>query len=414
MKLEILPHLDDPSYLEKLYRNNKLAFKKEFTTLYPGLKGKPLADFWHERLNFETDELNWGNGRELGLVLMASLCAGLLAKLPAIFSLPVEFFYSRNIGFIIFPALAAYFSWRQKLSSVKIALLAIAILIGVLYINLLPNEPQSDTLTLSCIHLIIVLWALLGFVFVGNRTNSIGRRLEYLQYNGDLVVISALICIAGAMMTGITIGLFSLIGLEIGEFYFKNFVIFFLPAVPIFGTFLIQSNPLLVGKVSPVIAKIFSPLVLVMLFIYLIAMVYSGKNPYNDREFLLIFNLLLIGVLAIIFFSVAETSKNTQNRTELWILLLLSIVTITVNCIALSAIVFRIAEWGITPNRAAVLGANLLILINLGLVTRQFLMALSGRATIQGVGHTTARYLPLYAIWALIVTFLFPFLFGFQ
>jgi hypothetical protein len=85
----------------------------------------------------------------------------------------------------------------------------------------------------------------------------------------------------------------------------------------------------------------------------------------------LIFNALLIGVMAIIFFSVAETSTTTKGRTEIFVLLLLSIVTIIVNGIALSAILFRIAEWGVTPNRAAVLGSNFLILINLLLVTGQ-------------------------------------------
>ncbi|GAB1374555.1 hypothetical protein MASR1M46_14410 [Bacteroidales bacterium] len=63
------------------------------------------------------------------------------------------------------------------------------------------------------------------------------------------------------------------------------------------------------GKVSPVIAKIFSPLVLIMLLVFLSAMAFSGKDPYNDREFLIIFNALLVGVMAIIFFSVAESSS---------------------------------------------------------------------------------------------------------
>src|SRR5690606_32941994 len=133
------------------------------------------------------------------------------------------------------------------------------------------------------------------------------KRLGFLKYNGDLIVITTLIMIAGGIMSGVTIGLFSLIGFDNKEFYIENIVFFVLPAAPIIGTYLAQTNPQLVGKVSPVIAKIFSPLVLVMLVIYLIAMIYSGKNLYNDREFLLIFNALLIGVLAIIFFSVAGT-----------------------------------------------------------------------------------------------------------
>src|SRR5690606_24629420 len=130
---------------------------------------------------------------------------------------------------------------------------------------------------------------------------------------------------------GVTIGLFSLIGYNIEAFYAEYVVVFGLPAAPILGTYLTQGNPQLVDKVSPVIAKIFSPLVLVMLVIYLVAMVYSGKDPYNDREFLLIFNALLIGVMAIIFFSIAGTTGTRKSKPEILVLILLSVVTILVN-----------------------------------------------------------------------------------
>lgn len=187
---------------------------------------------------------------------------------------------------------------------------------------------ESDTLVLSCIHLTLFLWAILGFAFTGKLGNNEERRLSYLKYNGDLVVITTLIVIAGGILSGITIGLFELIGYyNIEEFYAQNIIVFALPAAPILGTYLTQTNPQLVGKVSPMIARIFSPLVLIMLVIYLVAMAYSGKNPYNDREFLLIFNALLIGVMAIIFFSIAETSKATKSRIEIWVLFLLSAVT---------------------------------------------------------------------------------------
>jgi hypothetical protein len=414
MKEEILTRLSDPRQLEKMYRTNKVYFKKEFNTLYPELKGNSLADFWNERLNYENDEISWGTRRELLFVIVASLLAGVIAKLPALLSISEDFFYPRNVGFIIFPVLMAYFAWKNKLSKDKIAFIACATLIGLIFINFLPDVQKSDTLILSCIHLLLFLWCVSGFAFVGEMRNNHEKRLGFLKYNGDLAVMTALILIAGAILTGITIGLFSLIGFNIEDFYFKNIVIFALPAAPILGTYLIQTNPLLVGKVSPVIAKIFSPLVLVMLVIYLAAMVYSGKDPYNDREFLLIFNGLLIGVMAIIFFSVAETSGATKSHPEIWILFLLSAVTIIVNGIALSAILFRISEWGITPNRAAVLGSNVLILIHLLFVTAQLLKVLSKKGNITGVGKAIAFYLPVYALWTIIVTFLFPLLFGFK
>lgn len=413
MKEEIISHLNDPKQLEKMYRSNKVAFKRDFSIVYPELRGNTVADLWNERLNYEADEINWGSRRELIFVIIAALLAGVVAKLPAILSINEKFFYPRNIGFIVAPALLAYFAWKNKLSTGKVLLIAGVALSSLIFINALPDVKRSDTLMLSCIHLVLVLWALLGFTYVGEARNNEIKRLAYLKYNGDLVVMTALICIAGGIMTGITIGLFSLIGFNIEKFYFENIVLFAAPAAPILGTYLTQSNPQLVGKVSPVIAKIFSPLVLVMLVVYLCAVIYSGKNPYSDRDFLLVFNALLIGVMAIIFFSVAETTK-TKSMAETWILLLLSIVTIIVNGIALSAIVFRISEWGITPNRAAVLGSNILVLLNLLLVTTQLFKVVTSKADINGVGKIIARYLPVYCVWVAIVAFIFPFLFGFK
>ncbi|MGM9510428.1 hypothetical protein ACS5NO_22025 [Larkinella sp. GY13] len=414
MKDEILSNLNNPGQLERLYRADKPTFKRAFKALYPELKDNALLTFWNERINFAGEDISWGSQKDLIFILIASLVAGGIAKLPVLLSIDEEYFYTRNIGFIIFPVLAAYFAWKNKLSVGKLIFIAISILVSVLFINFLPDVKRSDTLDLACIHVVLFLWSILGFAFVGETGNADEKRLNYLRYNGDLVVMTTLILIAGGIMTGLTIGLFKLIGFEIEKLYFDYFGIFGLSAAPIIGTYLTQTNPQLVGKVSPVIAKIFSPLVVVMLVIYLIAIVYSGKDPYNDREFLLLFNALLVGVMAIIFFSVAETSKTTKSQLEIWVLFLLSAITIVVNGIALSAILFRISEWGITPNRTAVLGSNVLILIHLLLVTVQLFRVLSKKTTIAGVGKATAFYLPVYALWTILVTFLFPILFGFK
>lgn len=414
MKDQILTHLNDPKQLEKLYRKDKTDFKRSFKVLYPEIKDQAIASYWNERLNFTSDEISWGTRNDLIFVIIIALIAGLIAKLPALFSINEDFFYQRNIGFIVFPALTAYFSWKNKLSIGKIVLLAAAMFVGVIFINLLPNVKKSDTLILSCAHLILFLWSILAIAFIGRTKNDEEKRLGFLKYNGDLVVMTTLIVIAGAIMSGVTIGLFSLIGYDIAQKYLQNVGVFGLSAAPVIGTYLTQTNPQLVGKVSPVIAKIFSPLVLVMLVVYVAAILYSGKNPYNNRDFLLIFNGLLVGVMAIIFFAIAGTSATAKSRAEIGILLALSVVTILVNCIALSAIVFRISEWGITPNRAAVLGGNVLILINLVLVTRKLFRLFSNKTELSDVGKSIAWYLPIYCVWTIIVTFIFPLIFGFK
>jgi hypothetical protein len=414
MRTEILSNLDNPRQLEKLYRDNKPAFRQEFNALYPEIRDSLQASFWYERLNYEGLALSSENRSDILFVIVAALIAGSFAKLPEIFSIDPEYFYPRNVGFLVFPFLTAYFAWKKELSLKKVALVAGLMLAALVYINFLPNNPQSDTLILASIHLLLFLWATTGFAFVGEQAYSFRKRLGYLSFNGDLIVVCTLVLISGGIMTGLTIGLFELIGYRIKEYYFQYVVIFGLPAVPILGTVLTQTIPQLVQKVSPIIARIFSPLVLLTLLIYLGAIVFSGKDPYNDREFLLIFNVLLVGVMALIFFSVAERAKTSGNRYEIMILFLLSAVTVLVNGIALSAILFRISEWGITPNRAAVLGANVLMLINLILITGKLVKVLTRDAELDEVGKAISVFLPVYWAWTAVVAFLFPLVFGFD
>ncbi len=414
MKEEIKNNLENPQQLEKLYRENKTTFRKAFDLVYPEIKNSLPAQIWNERLNFEQREISWGAKNELLAVIVISIIAGIIAKIPDLTGIDAEFFYPRNISFIVFPMLATYFAWKQSLQIRQLLIVSALFVASIAYINLLPNDSKSDTLILACIHLPLFLWTVLGYTFTGDKFKNNPKRIDFLRYNGDLIVMTTVILIAGGILSAVTIGLFDLIKIRIEEFYFQNIAVWGLAAAPIVGTYLVRSNPQLVKNVSPVVAKVFTPLVLVMLVVYLIAIVYTGKNPYNDREFLLIFNLLLIGVMAIILFSTAETSKATGNKASILLLFVLSIVTIVINGIALSAIVFRISEWGITPNRLAVLGSNILILINLTIVSYRLFKSIKSSDELATVENSIATFLPIYSAWTVVVIFIFPILFSFR
>ncbi|WP_372920159.1 hypothetical protein [Salegentibacter sp.] len=414
MRDKILTNLDKPGELERLYRSDKTNFRQEFNGVYPEISGQSVAGFWHERLNYEADENLRVSGKDLAFVVIAALLAGLIAKIPAIFGIEEEFFYPRNISFIVFPFLMAWFAWKRKAGNKLILILSAATIISAFYINSLPPDTGSDTLLLACIHLPLFLWMVLGLSFTGNEPKNLLRRLDFLRYNGDLVVMSAIILLAGGLLSAVSFGLFELIDISIEKVFSEYVVVWGLAAVPILGTYLVQSNPQLVGKVSPVIAKVFTPVVLVTLVIYLLAVMITGKDPYNDREFLLIFNLLLLGVMALILFSVVETTGNSRTRLNIMMLLGLSLVTVIINGIALSAILFRISEWGFTPNRIAVLGGNILILSNLLIVVYRLFQSVRKKGDTRSVGLSIAAFLPIYSIWTFLVAFLFPVLFNFE
>jgi hypothetical protein len=414
MREDIKNNLDNPAQLERLYRDNKITFKREFNLIYPEIRQTATAQIWNARLNYEKEEISWGTGKELIFVLVLSFLAGLIAKIPDLTAINPDYFYPRNISFIVFPILTAYFIWKNKIQTKSVLIVSAAFLVSVIYINLLPEDTKSDTLILACIHLPLFLWAALGFTFVGDKLNNNLRRLDFLRYNADLVVMTTIIVIAGGLLTAITFGLFELIDIKIEEFYFHYIGIWGLAAAPVVGTYLVQTNPQLVNKISPVIAKVFTPLVLVTIVVYLIALIFTGKDPYNDREFLLIFNAMLVGVMAIIFFSIAETSKNADSKIGTILLFVLSVVTVVVNGIALSAILFRIFEWGITPNRLAILGGNILILANLLIVAYRLFNTIKDKNEIEKVENSIASFLPIYCLWILFVTFIVPVLFNFK
>lgn len=66
----------------------------------------------------------------------------------------------------------------------------------------------------------------------------------------ELIVMTTILLIAGGILSGVTIALFGLINIQIEEFYFTNIAVWGLAALPVLGTFFVQTNPHLVKNVS--------------------------------------------------------------------------------------------------------------------------------------------------------------------
>src|SRR5687768_11269558 len=115
MREEIKKNLENPVQLERLYRDNSTSFKREFNLIYPEIKGTATAQIWNARINFENEKISWGTGKELIFVLVLSAIAGLIAKIPDFTGITPDYYYPRNIAFIVFPILAAYFAWKHKI-----------------------------------------------------------------------------------------------------------------------------------------------------------------------------------------------------------------------------------------------------------------------------------------------------------
>jgi hypothetical protein len=415
---QIRENINNPEILERLYQDDWKAFKADFEKIYPEIENADMARFWKARLEYgKTTLFKAGSFIFSDFVIMLIVCliTAFLIKIPDLFQLKYTdtVFYEKNAAIIVFFGLTLFSILIGKTFSHKrIFIIALAFLIPLIYINLLPSNEKSDSVNLAYIHLPLLMWCIYGIVFTGFDLKNKSNRIDFIKYNGDLAIIYALIAVAGGVLTVITIGLFNAIGIQIGNFYMENIVIIGAVCAPVVAAFIIRNYPTLTNKLAPLIASIFSPLVLITLIIFLITIIVTGKDPYNDRDFLLIFNIMLIGVMGIIVFSVSETSIIKNQKFNEVILFILSIIAVIIDLIALSAIFYRLGEYGVTPNRLAILVSNILILANLVLIMIDLFRINFKKKEFRIVEMSDAKFLPVYLVWIFIVIFGFPLIFG--
>ena len=149
-------------------------------------------------------------------------------------------------------------------------------LISGFYLNMLPLN-YKDSIMLAYLHLPIFLWGLVGLAFTGNEYGKGSTRLAYLKFNLNFFILYASMAVSGMVLAALTMQLFSCVGLDIEEFYFRNIVLFGAAALAIVAAYLVSMNLKLAKNITPYIAKIFSPLVLATLLVYLITVIWVGK-----------------------------------------------------------------------------------------------------------------------------------------
>ncbi|MGG1397394.1 DUF4153 domain-containing protein [Bacillus salipaludis] len=405
-------NIANPHELERLFRKDPKAFKKSFPYAWEQSPDSQVLAVWYERLHFKETS----NTEKAFLLQKGFLIMGLLAILAGICTRIIFHYVEHqtiapiNLAFGILPFIAAYFVYKSPPKKRIFYSLAALFLISGIYLNMLPLN-YKDSMILAYIHLPIFLWGLVGLAFTGNEYREGSTRLAYLKFNLEFGILYASMAVSGMLLFALTMQLFRFIGMNIEDFYFRNVVVFGAAALALVAAYLVSMNLKFAKNITPYIAKIFSPLVLATLLVYLITVVLVGKNPFLDRNFLIAFNGILLGVLAVTIFSITESETDEKKNISDYINFALIVLALIIDSVALSAIVFRLSSFGITPNRLAVLGVNILVWANLIWIMVSYLRFLQNKTGPSTIQDAVTKYLPVYALWAAIVAFTFPFIF---
>ena len=123
---------------------------------------------------------------------------------------------------------------------------------------------------------------------------------------------------------------------------------------------------------------------------------------------------MLVLVLGMVLYTISAKNIHDKQNVFDYLNAALIAVAIIVDGVALSAIVSRLSEYGISPNKLAALGENVLLLINLAALLVLYIRYIIGRIEFRLIEAWQTRYLSVYAVWMGIVVFVFPLVFGFN
>lgn len=357
-----------------------------------------------------------GTTREWWITIMLAATAALLAQIPFLFG--GSYFsegreaWSTFSSLWILPSMAAWFLYRHGTRVRR--LITVTALLGLihLFVALFPFAEGSSTRVLVMIHIPFLSWILLLPLALDLSWRSVSGMVHYLRLSAEAFIYSALLGLGGITLLALTIAIFDSAGMTIESLLVEHFVIAGIFSIPVVGVVLADRKRQVIENFAPTLARFFVPLFTLSSGAFLTALAVFGIRPGNDRELLLALNILLLLVVAMLFYDVSAREESETRRISDWINIILLISAISLDGIALIAIASRLFLMGMSPNRVAVFGFNGILLLHLVVLLVVYGSYLLKRTRFRSIEAAVVRMVPIYAIWLFSVVVLFPVLFG--
>ncbi|MCG5435535.1 permease prefix domain 1-containing protein [Micromonospora foliorum] len=353
------------------------------------------------------------------LWVMLGCAAGALAsvKVPALFGLSFDddgSFYARNFTLFALPWLAAFLAWRRGARRSVIAVLAVLFVLGAVAANAYPLADDSQSVVVTSVHLPIALWLVVGLAYVADDWRSSRRRMDFIRFTGEWFIYLVLMALGGGVLAAFLFNTFAAIGIVPEEFISQWLLPSGAAAAVVVAGWLVEAKQSVVENIAPVLTRLFTPLFTAALLAFLVAVVWTSHGIDVEREALLLFDLLLVVVLGLLLYSLSARDPLAPPGLFDKLQLALVVSALAIDVLVLLEITGRITdEYGGTPNRAAALGENVILLVNLAWSAWLLLTFIRRRTPFATLERWQTGYLPVYAVWAWIVVLVFPPLFSF-
>ena len=424
---------EQPEELEKLYQEvHKVQetnqFKQAIDANFVESPQNLLFAAWHYRLQYlaqhlqaERSGVNWI--LVLPLSLLCGLALWLISDMNALFLDHMPYviqFWSPLVALFVL----AFFALAVRAEYGRFLAAAVGIALAGGYVWLLaPRLVEPDHyLELMAFHLPLLAWGSVGIGVIGLWAGY-RSRFAFLSKSVEVFVTGGVFAIVLVMFFGLTMTMFQVLNVQIDELYQRLLIFGIGGTIPLLAVATVY-DPLRkpaeqqfnsgLGRVIATMMRLLLPLTVVILIIYVAAIPFNFGEAFENREALIVYNVMQFAVLGLLLGATPFWKAELDERLQSWLrigAILLTFLALLVSLYALAAIVWRTQQGGITINRMAFIGWNI---INIGafglLLFRQWRY---GRSRwLAGLQSTFSVTAVAYVVWALFMLLSVPWLFS--
>ncbi len=302
-----------------------------------------------------------------------------------------------------------------------IVLMAAAVAFVVLVAPRLVQWYSENYLNQMLIHLPLLAWIAIGFTLLGLRS-LVKDRFGFLIKSIETLIVAGLYLIAGVVFGMITMGLLATLSIQLPEnwmFFLAGAGIGLIPIIALVTIYDPRLKPSEqdfnqgLSKFTATMLRLFLPLTLVVLVIYVAIIPFNFLEPFNNRDVLIVYNLMLFAVMALLLGATpmlsADLSPNMRDILRKG-MIAAAVLAIVVSLYAFAAILYRTFDNGITLNRLVIIGWNLVNTTVLAFLA--FHIYKGGKdGWIERAQAVFSRGTVAYVVWTLAVIFVVPLLF---
>ena len=320
----------------------------------------------------------------------------------------------RNATLFVLPFLAGWFAVARQLDLRRCLVAAAPFAIAAVVVNVYPYDTDASTEVLVAAHLPVLLWFVVAYPYLEGDIGSLERRMDFVRFTGEWVIYYALIALGGGVLLALTVLILEPTDVVDPEGIVLWVMLSGAAGAVVVAAWLVESKQRVVENMAPVLTMLFTPLFAVMLAGS--AVVYAVTAPSSTfvRELLGVFDALMVVVLGLVLYGMSAREPSPVPGWSDRVQLVAVVSALMLDVMVLGAMAARIGDLGLTPNRVAALGLNLVLLVNLAGTAWLSVRFLRGRGTYHRLERWQTTYLPMFPLWATAVVVVLPPAFGFS